>query len=165
MKRNDNGQALFENVIMIPLIAIVIFMTAWFGRVLLARQQLIIAARYGTDLMINTELDENMIRAEIERYLCSKDIKWRRLDRNKLKVNIRMKSGEFSGLYGYYGGTDVDRFNSFVELSYNFDVPGFQYFGKGFSGSRKIAVSGRSEVMAFSKTKQKGGDINDFKIN
>ncbi len=83
--RNNRGQAFLEGVFILPVIVVLIFSVVWFARVLLTWQQLVSAARYGTDMIANTSLSKEDIKKDIENYLTHKMIEGRKLDKEKIK--------------------------------------------------------------------------------
>jgi hypothetical protein len=94
--RSIKGQALVESLFFIPLIAMIIVAIAWFSRVVITRQQLLSAARYGTDLIVYTPLSEDDIRREIRYYLTHRWNKGRTLDPARMKdTDIRIVINDF----------------------------------------------------------------------
>ena len=151
---NNSGQALVENVLVIPIIVVIIVMLFWFAEIMLTKQQLVMAARYGTDLMAYSNLSKEQIRNEIRDYLCGSHVEGRRLNPAKLKVeDIDVKRQALDPLGGIkYGGDGFDKYSSHVQLYYEFDAPPLFYsFAKYFGGSnmaRKLRIGARSEVLA-----------------
>ena len=82
---NNKGQAFTEAVFILPIICVMIICVFWFGKVCLTWQQLVSAARYGTDMVANTPLNQKEIKKDIENYLTHHFIKGRLLDKSKLK--------------------------------------------------------------------------------
>ena len=80
MKKNKKAQALIEVVLILPMLCILMSMITWFTRLVLTRQMLLTAARYGTDMIYYTEMTEEEIRQEIKNYLTDKKIEGRRLN-------------------------------------------------------------------------------------
>lgn len=163
MKRilfSQRGQALLEHVLLIPAITIIICMIVWFSRIVLTKQQLVMASRYGTDLISYTTMNEDEIRQEITDYLCGKENKGRRLDSNKLKLVIKKEllpdidsiNSIGDAKYLFYMITKPMEHTSFVELSYEFNSPAlFSAWDKFIPGNKlpkKLTVSARSEVLA-----------------
>ena len=169
--KNARGQALIESILILPVLVVVISAVFWFARVVIARQQLLMAARYGTDMIAYTRLDEEQIKEEITNYLCDRDIEGRKLDPVKLNINIVKK--EFPEidldikevLYRpdklgrmLYGILNPLEDTSYVEVGYEFDIPGIfsawsPYIGgEGFAGNMQI--SARSEVLAGTGSKR-----------
>ncbi len=172
MKKISKGQALTESIIMIPVMVMIFVSIVWFARILITRQQLVTAARYGTDLILYTNLNEGEIRQEIRNYLTHHWIKGRKLEASKLgEENIKIKIEGYSipdfnfddlmnpariydslkltveGLLAPHNHT------SWVEISYYFEIPRILSF---MSNSDKFYISGRSEVLA--GTGCKGGN-------
>jgi len=89
---NQKAQAFTEALFILPIMVVLIFFIIWTARVLLTWQQLITATRYGTDMIVNTNLSSNDIKTDIENYLTHKNIEGRRLDINKIKeINVDIK--------------------------------------------------------------------------
>ncbi len=84
--KKSKGQALVEAALIAPLIVLFLFTVIWFARVMLTWQQLITAARYGTDMMAYTPFSKTYIEKDIENYLCSAGNVGRILERDKLTV-------------------------------------------------------------------------------
>jgi hypothetical protein len=159
----NRGQALVESLLLIPAFSVAIVAVVWFSRLVITRQQLLSGARYGTDLILYTDLSENEIRQELRNYLAHKWIKGRKLDTQNLSdKNIFVKIDSFE-LPNF---TIADYFfplafaqklekplralllplehTSYVEINYKFKTPGIvSMFGKP-----SILISARSEVIA-----------------
>lgn len=158
---NRKGQAMVETILFLPLIAVFIVMIAWFAELMITRQQLLMAARYGTDLIVYTSMDEQQIRGQITDYLCGKNMPGRKLDPKRLpEKNIKIKIERFHTVR-------VDEFNPFswlrctqdimdtktssVDIYYEFNIPGmFSAFSflSGGALPKTIRLAGRSEVLA-----------------
>src|SRR3989339_755044 len=125
LRNNQRGQALIENALLIPIIVIIITMIFWFARILLTRQQLLMAARYGTDMIYYTHMDEAQIRGEIRDYLCGESNLGRKLDPDKLTDDrIRIKIYRHGkGELRVFAPNEVKDKASSVELFYEFDTP------------------------------------------
>ena len=76
---NNKGQAFTEAVFILPIIFVMIVSVFWFGKICLTWQQLVSAARYGTDMIANTPLNQKEIKKDIENYLTHHFIKGRLL--------------------------------------------------------------------------------------
>lgn len=147
------GQSLVENILLLPILCIMILMIVWFSRLVITRQQLLTAARYGTDMIVHTKMDEDEIRREIKNYLTDKNIEGRLLNPAKL-ADDRIKIG----IYRYPKTTVINAYEpvdftaSSAEVYYEFGVPTiFSAWANYISGGNlpdKIYVSGRSEVLA-----------------
>ena len=131
-------------------------MLFWFAEIMLTKQQLIMAARYGTDLIVYTNMNEGQIRNEIRDYLCGNNVEGRKLDPLKLKdenidVNIQRQALDpFGGIQ--YGGNGFDKYSSHVNVYYPFDTPKLfsawdSYIGGG-NIIKKLRIGARSEVLA-----------------
>jgi hypothetical protein len=150
---------MIEGVFLLPIIVMIVIAIAWFSRVLITRQQLLIAARYGTDLISSTTLNEQEIRREVKTFLTHHWIKGRRLDPEKLTdERIRVVIKDFPVisisckdmiLKPAILAKLVDQTlrplqnTSYVELAYDFDVP-FPFK----AASKTLRVSARSEVLS-----------------
>ena len=150
MIRYNSGQALIENVLMLPILAIIICAVGWFGSVFITKQQLLMAARYGTDLLAYSSFDENSIKREIRNYLCSKNVPGRRLNPDKLtdsKIRIVNNTKKFNASIMVYEVESAmslfNRDSSFVEISYDFDLPPFMKIGN----SGNLTITERSELL------------------
>ena len=90
MINGKKGQALIEAALTAPLIIFFLFTIIWFGRVVLTWQQLVGAARYGTDLIAYTPYSEEEISRDIRNYLCHGNNIGRTLDRSTdtLKIEV-----------------------------------------------------------------------------
>jgi hypothetical protein len=128
-KLNSKGQTLVESIIMIPTLCITIFIIFWFLRVFLTQQQILMAARYGTDMIFYTDMKEEEIKKEIIDYLCSKDSKNRILDEEKLKIDIKInRLAELDGLEKIISFMSNEflkpwDYTSSVDISYKFSLP------------------------------------------
>lgn len=89
--KNSKGQALIEAALIAPLIVFFLFTIIWFGQIMLTWQQLVTAARYGTDLLAYTPFSKEYIEQDIKNYLCHRDTIGRILDENKLTVKVKPK--------------------------------------------------------------------------
>jgi hypothetical protein len=141
----------------------IVFAIVWFSRILLTRQQLLSAARYGTDLIVYTSLSEDEVRQEIRNYLSHRWIEGRKLDAelltdNRIKVKIdKFELPQFT-MADYLVPTGFalrmesvmnilafpQNHTSSVEIYYEFPMPAlFHLFTR-----RTIHISARSEVIA-----------------
>jgi hypothetical protein len=146
----------------------------FFSRVLITRQQLVMAARYGTDMILYTKLSESQIKQEIRNYLSDPNLRGRKLDPAVLtdqNIVVVMRDTEFvvpsfslydsamhlpqlvRNIYRMFDGISrpYDK-TSYVEIYYPFDFPGiFSVWGTYLPMTNlptSITVSGRSEVLA-----------------
>jgi hypothetical protein len=162
-KRKERGQALVESVLLIPVLAVIIFAIVWFSRLVITRQQLLSAARYGTDLILYTDLTEDGVRREVRNFLAHRWIRGRKLDRNVLSddmITVHIDSFELPefGLVDYYFplafaarleqplrklSNPLD-YTSYVEISYRIKTPGIL----AAFGRRSVTIAARSEVIA-----------------
>lgn len=166
---NNKAQALLETLLIIPVLMILLVGLFWFSRVLITKQQLIMAARYGTDLIAHTNLSEQQIKKEIRNYLSDKNIEGRKLDPSKLgDENIVVKINgfdipEFDGFEDVINPVKIGQLLmsytrllkipvsysselSSVEVRYDFVVP--KIFSPAVGFGKTITLSGRSEVLA-----------------
>ncbi len=158
--KNDRGQALVESMLLLPVIVMIFLGIVWFSRVLLTRQQLIVAARYGTDMIAMTTLSEQEIRAEIRNFLCHRWNEGRILDSSRLNDgNIIVTINDFPEIdlsipalirepralarLVEQMGNPLGNVSS-VDLRYEYDVPAIFRF----TGKNKLVVTGRSEVLS-----------------
>ena len=160
---NNKAQAFTEALFVFPLMIVIIFFIVWTARVLLTWQQLITATRYGTDMIVNTNLSSADIKKDIENYLTHKNIEGRRLDINKIKeINVDIKD---------YPKIDVDVTNltvflgnintlikgivlpatelSSVSITYEYDLPLFLHF----TGLKEFNIKTKLSVLAGSGCK------------
>ncbi|MCB4790407.1 MAG: pilus assembly protein [Elusimicrobia bacterium] len=157
--KSIKGQALIENVLLLPVLIVIIFMITFFSRLVLTKQQLTVAARLGSDLIAYTEMDEEGIKNEIIDYLCGKDVLGRKLDKDKLKIKVNIDrfpkldisnvNKLFEILDNFYNPCDH---TSSVEIQYEFYTPkifsAWDTYIPGKKLADKICVSARSEVLA-----------------
>ncbi|MBN1622111.1 MAG: pilus assembly protein [Endomicrobiales bacterium] len=163
--KSNHGQALIETVIVLPVLLMIIIAIVWFSRIVLTKQQLLSAARYGTDLIVYTDFNENQIKQEIRNYLTHRLNQGRKLDPEKLTnedivvVIRKFHFPEFLKLENILDITDMlsDMKNfinglllpwndtSYVEIRYGFEIPRALSF---LSSDDKFYVSARSEVLA-----------------
>ena len=93
----QEGQSLVEAVFLAPILMMIIIAIGWFSRVLVTRQQLLMAARYGTDMIAYTNLNGNLIRRELQDYLSHRLNAGRKLDPSKLPdENIMITIEDFT---------------------------------------------------------------------
>lgn len=158
--KNIRGQALVESMLLLPVIIMIFLGIVWFARVLLTRQQLVIASRYGTDLIAMTTLNEREIRGEIRNFLCHRWNQGRTLDPRRLTdENIIVTINDFPKIDLSVAtlvkkprtlARILDRMLdplasiSSVDLRYAYDVPAvFRVAGRN-----KITITGHSEVLS-----------------
>lgn len=133
-----NGQAIIETVLFLPLFIIILLAITWYSRIFITRQQLLLAARYGTDLIVHANFTEQDIRTEIMNFLTDKNIKGRKLESDKVKIKIEI--GNVPPPPSFNPPT------SYVEVYYKFELPVW------FGTDSKFWVSARSEVLNDSYT-------------
>ncbi|MHB9155419.1 MAG: hypothetical protein ACYC5N_06980, partial [Endomicrobiales bacterium] len=115
--------------------------------------------RYGTDMIVYTEMDETEIQRELTDYLCGREEKWRRLDTGKLRFLIRKEL--FPEIDAINSLDEAKKLRdmllkpaehtSFVEIYYEIAVPGiFTVWNHYVPGDlpEKLTVSARSEILA-----------------
>ena len=133
MLKNKKGQAFTEAIFIFPIIVVLIFSVVWFAKVLLTWQQLVSATRYGTDMIVNTNLSCEDIKKDIQNYLTNKMIEGRRLDINKIK-DIYVDIKDYNGMS--YNLTDLSTVSNIVQglfvpanelstvsISYSYELP------------------------------------------
>ncbi|MBN1824423.1 MAG: pilus assembly protein [Endomicrobiales bacterium] len=146
-KTNKKGQALLESLMLFVTFTMIVFAIGWFSRVLLTRQQLLMAARYGTDLIVYTTLNTEQVKNEIKDYLGGREAVGRKLDidnfkNNDINVIINREKSDSIRIYSF---DEVKNYSSYVELRYGFNLP--PIINKA-AGGRRFYVSARSEVLA-----------------
>lgn len=164
--KSKKGQALIEVVLLLPVLVILMSMITWFTRLVLTRQMLLTAARYGTDMIYYTERDADSIKQEIRNYLTDKNIEGRKLRADKLpddhiKIQISHGGERFPDVTKMTTPEAVAQFiplatnkdTSWVEIYYEFEVPSIftafsSYIGDAGEMPDKIVISARSEVLA-----------------
>jgi hypothetical protein len=142
---NNKGQAFTEAVFILPIVFIMIVAVFWFGKICLTWQQLVSAARYGTDMIANTPLNQKEIKKDIENYLTHHFIKGRLLDKKQLKEIIveindapvtKFDISDFFNIFSDTGNLlkSVTNFSikpSTVRIVYSYPLPKiFQLSGK-----------------------------------
>ena len=156
------GQALIEIILLLPMLVIIISIIVWFSRLLLTRQQLLTAARYGTDMIMHTPMEASDIRQEIKNYLAHKapDVQGRVLNLSKLTdERIKIEINRFSRIGPDDAITAMMLVNlmnykmSYVEIYYPFKLPTiFKAFSSYIPNAGElpgeIYISARSEVIA-----------------
>jgi len=160
MFKNNKGQAFVEAAFLFPIVIVLIFSVIWFAKVLLTWQQLVSATRYGTDMIVNTNLSEDDIKKDITNYLTNKMIEGRRLDIDKIKeINVDIK--DYQSL-SFNNITDLSSVSNFIkgvvapshELStvsivYSYDVPRIL----NFVGMNEFEIKTKLSVLAGSGCK------------
>jgi len=157
-QKGRRGQSLIEVVLLLPVLVILMSMVTWFGRIVLTRQMLLTAARYGTDMIYYTDMDASAIKQEIRNYLTDKSVEGRRLRKEKLtddKINVKINRAPTLSPLVFPNAAQILDFSktSYVEVSYEFGVPTiFTAFSSYISNPGElpdsIVVSARSEVLA-----------------
>ena len=139
---NNKAQAFTEAVFIFPIMIVIILFIIWTARVLLTWQQLVTATRYGTDMIVNTNLSRDDIKKDIENYLTHKNIEGRRLDINKIKeITVNIKdypktdigvtnlTNLFANITGLIKGITLPATElSSVSIVYCYDLPPFLHF-------------------------------------
>jgi hypothetical protein len=158
-KIGEAGQALVEAALIAPLIVFFLFGIIWFAGVVLTWQQLVGAARYGTDLLVYTPLGDTAIKRDITNYLCNKKTAGRILDSNKLDIKIVFKDAVpinytlsfeniFSSEFFSKINTIKDLFpvpeTSYIEIRYKYKAPRLLRL---VSGREDFWLKTRSEVL------------------
>lgn len=161
MVNGKKGQALIEAALTAPLIIFFLFTIIWFGRVVLTWQQLVGAARYGTDLIAYTPYSEEEISRDIRNYLCHGNNIGRTLDRSTDTLKIEVHAADFPSID--YSAVNIlnpmriiNNFHavfelfksslspelSYVEISYKFKTPPVFRLYKEY-----ITIKAKSEVL------------------
>jgi len=143
-----SGQALVEIIIMFPLFILITVMIAWFSRIVLARAQLITAARYGTDLIVNCpQFTENDVKQELTNMLCDKKIEGRRLIKDRIKKMevVINRFPEITAANACNVALITDKKTSSVDIWYEIKLSPWL---KQITGDEGVIVSARSEVLA-----------------
>lgn len=153
---SSSGQALVENVLIIPIIVVIVVMLFWFAEIMLTKQQLVMATRYGTDLILYSNMSKDQIKAEITDYLCGINAAGRRLDPSKLVIKddgIIINKPDQCNPINMWNSIDYSpSAASCVEIYYKFDSPKLfsawdSYIGGG-NIIKKLRIGARSEVLA-----------------
>ncbi|OQA92287.1 MAG: hypothetical protein BWY26_00352 [Elusimicrobia bacterium ADurb.Bin231] len=172
MKISRKGQAMVEQVVMLPLLVIAINLIVWMGRIQITRVFLQQGARWGTDLMqyrnwgmggCSTEKVKSAVRGFFYGVNGSKI--GRKLDSSKIKIKVVDGNGnEINGAVGEYETMDnmikatmsmggVDRSIYCVEIWYPIGIPTiFKVFQEIMPGGGdlpdKLWVSARSAIIS-----------------
>ena len=158
--KNCRGQAMIEMVVLFPILVILASMITWWGRLTITKQQLLSAARYGTDLIYYTSdtsspFTEQDVQDDIINYLTDKQNEGRKLNPEKLQIKVKInrpaKVNPFNAMMPINPFTLADE-ASYVEVYYKFSLPTiFKAFSQ-FLGSAnlpdEITISARSAVLA-----------------
>lgn len=154
------GQALVEIILLLPLLIIIMSMITWYTRVLMTKQMLLTAARYGTDMMYYTrkdEFDADKVKHWIKAYLSAGGIEGRRLVESKIKIKVTDKRPDevvtpANALF------PINPFNlhneaSVVEVAYELSMPTIftafsSYIPNAGELPNTITVAARSAVLA-----------------
>ena len=169
MLNRSKGQTLIETILVVPVLLIIVFMIFWFARILLTRQQIQMAARYGTDLMVYTNMNEDQIKREIKDYLCTSKEGGRLLERDKIKINLKIDrfpeiriDNAMDVLTQFFAPLDH---TSYAEIGYTIATPKLFSAWDDYLGHTKIndslTVSARSEVLAGTGYYE-GGKVTDI---
>jgi hypothetical protein len=158
MLKRSQGQTLVETILVVPVLLIIVFMIFWFARILLTRQQIQMAARYGTDLIVYTNMNKDQIENEIKDYLCTSKEGGRLLERDKIMLNVyphRFPEITIENIEKitkeFFNPLGKDN-TAFVEIKYAIATPRLFSAWDSYLGKTKIrnslTVSARSEVLA-----------------
>lgn len=142
------GQALVEIIIMFPLFILITVMIAWFSRIILARVQLVTAARYGTDLIIYCpKFSADDVKQEITNMLCDKNIEGRRLIKERIKkIDVVInRFPEITAANACNVTLITDKKTCSVDIWYEIKLSPWL---KTITGDEGVIVSARSEVLA-----------------
>jgi len=144
----QKGQALVEIIIMFPLFILIVVMIAWFSRIVLARVQLVTAARYGTDLIIYCpKFSADDVKKEITNMLCDKNIEGRRLIKERIKKMdvVINRFPEITAANACNVALITDKKTCSVDIWYEIKLSPWL---KKITGDEGVIVSARSEVLA-----------------
>ncbi|PKN01647.1 MAG: hypothetical protein CVU77_03840 [Elusimicrobia bacterium HGW-Elusimicrobia-1] len=155
--RSQRGQALIETVILFPVIIALLCFIVETSRYVLTRQQLLSAARYGTDLILHQNFDEEQVKEELINYLTAKGIEGRKLQKEKLEFNIEINRFPDINTFSAEGNPlnlarilmspfaeDYMKYNAFVEIKY--EIEPLKIIAK-ILGEDKIEITARSEIL------------------
>ena len=151
------AQALVETVILFPIIIILLCAIIDTSRYVLTRQQLLSAARYGTDLIVYQDFGEEEVKEEVTNYLCSELTRGRILDKENLDFKIEINRFPDIDTFNQEGNPlnlarilmspfpeDYMRYNAFVEVKY--ELKWLKITGK-ILGEESTDIVARSEVL------------------
>ncbi|MCL2334642.1 MAG: pilus assembly protein [Endomicrobia bacterium] len=168
---NKKGQALVEAALTAPLIVFFLFTIIWFGRIMLTWQQLVSAARYGTDLIAYTPYNEEEIRADVMNYLCSDKTIGRTLSSSTVSID-ELHISRFDTIdFTLFDFGDMNSFNpmeilkkaevtakffkdsvvpdkSFIKISYKYRVPPILRSVSGNTLGEYFEIRVKSEILA-----------------
>ncbi len=101
------------------------------SRYVITRQQLLTAARYGTDLIVYQNFNEEQVKEEITNYLSSPQTQGRKLDKEKLSIKVTINRFPTINTYDANGNPlnlarilssprkdDFMKYNAYVEIKY-----------------------------------------------
>jgi len=162
-KKNKSGQALIEIILLLPLLVIMMSVITWYTRLLLTRQMLLTAARYGTDMLYySPQADAGFVENWIKTYLADPGIEGRRLVKDKIKVKII--DNRPGPVTPFNAMTPINPFNlhneaTTVEVYYEFGMPTIftafsSYIPNKGELPDKITISARSAVLAGTMAKR-----------
>ena len=153
---NNKAQAFTEAIFVFPIMILMIFFIIWTARIILTWQQLITAIRYGTDMIVNTNLSSQDIKKDIENYLTHRNIEGRRLNIDKIKeitidikdypktdINVMNLANLFGNITDLIKGITLPSTElSSVSITYSYDLPPFLHFIglKEFNIKTKLSV-------------------------
>lgn len=156
----DKGQSIVEAALIMPLIVFFLFTIIWFAQIMLTWQQIIGAARYGTDLIAYTPFSQAYIKRDIADYLCNENNIGRVLNRDRLEINVEIKDikkidyslkfddishfNPFEILENIQALNPISEDKSYVEIIYRFELP----FVLKAVGKDEIKIRAYSEVLS-----------------
>lgn len=156
----QKGQALIEIILLLPLLIIIMSMITWYTRVLMTKQMLLTAARYGTDMMYYTrkdEFDADNVKHWIKAYLSESGIEGRRLVESKIKIKVT-DNRPTAVVTAFNAGQPINPFGlhneaSIVEVAYELSMPTIftafsSYIPNAGELPNTITVAARSAVLA-----------------
>ncbi|MDR2426258.1 MAG: pilus assembly protein [Endomicrobium sp.] len=160
--KKNKGQALVEAALTAPLIVFFLFTIVWFGQIMLTWQQLVSAARYGTDLIAYTPYSKEEIKKDIVNYLCHGNNIGRILSRDPDDLDVKVEINDLERPIDFTLSIDnIGAFNpinilemvmdsnpivpamSYVEIKYRHKIPFILRFYR-----EEIYIKTRLEVLA-----------------
>ena len=118
----------------------------------ITRQQLLSAARYGTDMIIHCNFNEDQVRQELTNYLTSDMLEGRRLSTTGLSFNIEINTFPTINQFNTKGNplnlakdliASPLKYNATVTIQYKLQI--FKWIAK-LTGEKFFSVVARSEV-------------------
>ncbi|MFC1546829.1 TadE/TadG family type IV pilus assembly protein [bacterium] len=143
--KTEKGQAIVETLFFIPIFVLVSAMLFWAVDFTITRQQLVSAARYGTDILYYTNLDTETVKTKIKKYLIDPKISGRKLYSDRIR-DIDIKDNR--------SGSILNIKTSEVQIKYAVKIPQLflpmiRVMGQVSNRiPKEIIIKGRSAVLA-----------------